>query len=150
QLMPGLDVAEFEELDKNTVYAIDKKWLARREALRVERPVEKLGIDEIAIRKQHRYATLFYDLERREVIGAVLTRQEKAVSRFFRRWDKERREAVKAVCTDLWSPYHKSVKRYLKNAVLVFDKFHVFGYLSEAIDQVRRDEQNRALKSDGA
>src|SRR5690606_9692419 len=27
QLMPGLDVAELEGLDKDTVYAIDKKWL---------------------------------------------------------------------------------------------------------------------------
>ncbi|GMW03425.1 MAG: hypothetical protein AMXMBFR84_45590 [Candidatus Hydrogenedentota bacterium] len=32
---------------------------------------------------------------------------------------------------------------------MVFGKFHVFGYLSEAIDQVRRDEQNRTLKEGG-
>lgn len=148
-LMPALDVADHEGVDKNTVYRIDRKWLARRAELRLDRPVRYLGIDEIAIRKGHRYATLFYDLERREVIGAVRTREERAVNRFFRRWGKAACAHVEAVCTDLWSAYHKSVKRYLKRAVSVFDKFHVFSYLSQAIDQVRRDEQNRALKEEG-
>lgn len=149
ELMPALDVAELEGLDKNTVYRIDRKWLERRAAAREEKSVRYLGMDEIAIRKGHRYATLFYDLERREVIGAVRSREEKAVNRFFRRMGKAWCGKVEAVCTDLWSAYHNSVKRHLKMATLVFDKFHVYGYLSQAIDQVRRDEQNRSLKEEG-
>lgn len=143
QLMTPIDVASYLGLTKNVVYRIDRKWLSRREELRKHKPVRHLGIDEIAVRKGHRYATLFYDLERREVIGGVLSRKQRAVSGFFRRWGKEACKEVVAVCTDLWAPYHNSVKRYLKNAVLVFDKFHVYSYLSDAIDQVRRDEQNR-------
>lgn len=46
-------------------------------------------------------------------------------------------------------PEDNRVKRYLKHATMVFDKFHVFAYLSEAIEQVRRDEQHRALKEEG-
>ena len=148
-LMPALDVADLEGLDKNLVYAIDRQWLAWRESLREAKTVKYLGIDEIAVRKGHRYATLFYDLDRREVVGGVLGRETKAVNRFFSRWGVECCARVEAVCTDLWSAYHKSVKRYLKNATLVFDKFHVFGYLSGAIDQVRRDEQNKSLKENG-
>jgi transposase len=53
---------------------------------------------------------------------------------------------VKGLCTDLWAPYHKSVRTHLKNAVLVFDKFHVFKYLSDAIEKVRRIEQRNASK----
>ena len=146
ELMPALDVAALEMLDKNRVYRIDRKWLARRRALMEDKPVRYLGIDEIAVQKGHRYATLFYDLDRREVVGGVLGRDERSVNRFLRRWGKEACAHVEAVCTDLWSAYHNSVKRYLKNATKVFDKFHVFGYLSEAIDQVRRDEQNQTLK----
>lgn len=148
-LMPALDVSDHEGLDKNLVYTIDRKWLALREASREVKAVKYLGIDEIAVRKGHRYATLFYDLERREVVGGVLGRETKAVNRFFRRWGKECCAQVEAVCTDLWSAYHSSVKHYLKNATLVFDKFHVFTYLSGAIDQVRRDEQNKSLKENG-
>jgi transposase len=143
-LMPVVDVAELEGLDKNAVYEIDHKWLERREALRPQREVKRLGIDEIAIRKGHRYATVFYDLDRREVIGMVDSRRERAVSGFFRRWGKERCRAVEAVCMDLWAAYLNSVRRHLKRAQVVFDKFHVYTYLSEAIEEVRRSEQGVA------
>jgi transposase len=143
-LMSGTDVADIEGLDKTTVYRIDKKWLERREALRPDHTVLRMGIDEIAIRKGHRYATVFYDLDRREVIGMVLKRKERAVSRFFRRWGKGHCRAVVAVCMDLWTPYLNSVRRHLKNAVVVFDKFHVYKYLSDAIEAVRRHEQQIA------
>jgi transposase len=144
QILPALDVAELEGLDKNTVYRIDRKWLAAREKLREHKPVRYLGIDEIAIRKGHRYATVFYDLERREVIGLVRDRTQRRTSGFFRRWGKTQCKQVVAVCSDLWSPYHKSVRKYCKHAVLVFDKFHVYGYLTQAIDEVRREEQRTA------
>lgn len=146
-VLPALDVAELEGLDKSTVYRLDRKWLGRREAQREFKPVRYLGIDEIAIRKNHRYATVFYDLERREVIGLVKERKQRAVGGFFRRWGKAMCSKVVAVCTDLWAPYHNSVKRHLKQAVLVFDKFHVYGYLSKAIDTVRREEQERCKQS---
>lgn len=145
-ILPGLDVAEMEGLDKGTVYRLDRKWLKVREQTRTQRPVRYLGIDEIALHKGHRYATVFYDLERREVIGMVKGREQRRVNGFFRRWGKAACRAVTAVCVDLWGPYRKSVQRYCKNAVVVFDKFHVYSYLSQAVDQVRRDEQNRASK----
>jgi transposase len=140
-LMTATDVAEHEGLDKSVVYRIDKKWLERREALRPNQPVERLGIDEIAIRKGHKYATVFCDLDRREVIGMIPHRRERSVSRFFRRWGKENCKRVKAVCMDLWAPFLNSVRRHLKNADVVFDKFHVYHYLSDAIEAVRRNEQ---------
>ena len=111
-LMPATDVEDLEGLDKTAVYRIDKKWLERREALRPDHAVRRLGIDEIAIRKGQRYATVFYDLDRREVIGMVLKRKERAVSRFFRRWGKEKCRAVEAVCMDLLAAYLNSVRRH--------------------------------------
>ena len=144
--MPATDVAELEGLDKTTVCRIDKKWLGRREARRPEHPVTRMGIDEIAIRKGHKYATVFYDLERREVIGMTLTRRQRAVSRFFRRWGKEK---CQAVCMDLWAPYLNSVRRHLKNAAVVFDKFHVYTCPSEAIEAVHRHEQQIADEKTG-
>ncbi len=148
QILPVLDVAAHEELGKNCVYRIDRKCLERRNEQRVDKPVRFLGIDEISVRRGHKFATLFYDLERREVIGGVLTRRQRAVSGFFRRFGKEACANVEAVCTDLWSPFHNSIKRHLKKAVLVFDKFHVYGYLSDAIGEVRREEQRTAQQSE--
>ena len=148
-MLPVTDVTEITGLDKNAVYRIDRKWLERRNELREQKPVKYLGIDEIALKKGHRYATVFYDLQRREVIGLVRSRRERAVGGFFRRWGKQACRGVVAACMDLWSPYRNSVRRHCKNADVVFDKFHVYRYFNDAIDEVRRQEQARVSDSDG-
>ena len=148
-LLPVSDVAALEGLSKAAVYRMDKKWLQRREARREARAVRFLGIDEIALRKGHRYATVFYDLERKEVIGLVKKRKERAVGGFFRRFGRERCKAIEAVCMDLWQPYLNSVRRHCKKAVIVFDKFHVYKYLSDAIEAVRRHEQQTCSTEEG-
>jgi len=148
-LLPATDVAQLESLSNSVVYRIDKKWLALRNEQRKEPQVRYLGIDEIALKKGHRYATVFYDLERRTVIGLVKSRRERAVGGFFRRWGKDRCRGVEAVCMDLWSAYLNSARRHLKKAVVVFDKFHVYKYLSEAIEAVRRHEQAICSEEEG-
>jgi len=145
-ILPVLDVAESEGLNKGTVYRIDRKYLELRFAARQERSVRFLGIDEIAIRKGQHYATLFYDLERREVIDVQRGRRQRQVSRFFRRRGRAFCRGIVAVCMDLWKAYFKSVTRHCRQAVIVFDKFHVYCYLSEAVDSVRRFEQAPARK----
>ena len=147
--MPVMDVVDIEGLNKNTLYKIDKKWLNwRNEQYKSTESVKYLGIDEIAIKKNHKYATVFYDLERSTVIGLVKGRKQRNVSSFFRKWGKANCNNVKAVCTDLWSAFHNSVKIHLKHAELVFDKFHVFKYLSDAIETTRRDEQAKLDKEE--
>lgn len=143
--MPVADVAELTGISKDALYRIDKRYLKERhDDYSEEHKVTYFGIDEIALKKGHKYAAVFYDLERGQVIGLQKGRRRIDASRFFRRWGRENCKNVVAVCTDLWAPYHKSVKTHLKKAVLVFDKFHVFKYLSDATDQVRRDEQRTA------
>lgn len=143
-ILPVMDVVDLEGLDRNTVYRLDCKWLKRREEQRQNHPVVHLGIEEISLREGWRYATLFYDLDRRQVIGLVKSRNRRAVSGFLRRWGKSMCKQVTAVCMDLWSPYLNSVRRHCRKAVVVFDKFHVFTYLNTAMDQVRRAEHNKA------
>ena len=125
-ILPVLDVAELEGLDKNKVYRIDRKRLSLREKELKTKPVMRLGIDEIAIKKRHKYATVFYDLDRREVIGLVKSRKTKAVNSFFRRMGKSWCGGIEAVCMDLWQPFLKSVRRFCRKAVVDFDKFHVY------------------------
>lgn len=114
--LPVMDVCDLEVLDKNTVYRIDRFYLSLRERSRVKKEVKYLGIDEIAIKKGHKYATLFYDLERREVIGMVKGRSFKETNRFFKRFGKRACKKITAVCTDLWSAYKRSVHKYCPNA----------------------------------
>jgi transposase len=50
---------------------------------------------------------------------------------------------------DLWTPYLDGAKSHLKSMMVVFDKLHVFNYLSEAIDDVRRHEQASCSDEEG-
>jgi transposase len=40
----------------------------------------------------------------------------------------------------MWQPYVDVVKVRAPDAILVFDKFHIVQHLTQAVDQVRRDE----------
>ena len=50
----------------------------------------------------------------------------------------------------MWDPYIASVRQHLAEAAgkIVFDKFHIAGHLSEAVDSVRRRE-HKQLKTQG-
>lgn len=146
EVLPVTQVAALEALDKGTVYRIDKKWLALRLAAKLPREVQHLGLDEIAVTRGHRYFTLFYDLAAREVIGLVKGRKQRPVSGWLRRWGKPRCRAVTAVCLDLWAPYRASLRINCPKAAVVFDKYHVYRYLADAVEQVRRTEQNKATQ----
>lgn len=49
---------------------------------------------------------------------------------------------------DMWKAYRKAVQRWLPNAVIVYDKFHIIRHLNQAIDKVHIQEQKR-LKKEG-
>jgi transposase len=75
-LLPATDVADLEPLSNSAEYRIDKKWLELRRQQQEQSPVRHLGIDEISLKKGHRYATVFYDLERRTVVELTKSRRE--------------------------------------------------------------------------
>jgi transposase len=84
--MPVTDVAELTGIGKDPLYRIDKLYLKERhEKFCSDNDVTYLGIDEIAIRKVHRYAVVFYDLRRGQVIGLERGRRRIDTSRFFKK-----------------------------------------------------------------
>jgi transposase len=147
--MTAKEASEFERIDRDAAYRIERRWLERSEAGWTPEAVSKLGIDEIAIRKGHNYATVFYDLSKREVVGMVEGRKAADCSKFLKGWDKERRGKVEAVCMDMWDGYHKSVSKLCPDAAIVFDKFHISKYFHNALDKVRQHEQAFASNEDG-
>ena len=51
---------------------------------------------------------------------------------------------------DMWEPYATSVRAHLEDAddKIVFDRFHIMGHMTKAVDTVRKAEHRR-LKADG-
>jgi transposase len=112
--------------------------------------VTALGVDEIQYLRGHKYLTLVYqiDTSSRRLLFIGKDRTVKTLLRFFIRFGKERTQQIKAICSDLWKPYLKVIKRKAPNAIHILDRFHVMKYLNEAVDNTRRQETAQ-LKRDG-
>jgi transposase len=117
-----------------------RRGLKRRELV----ALPKIGIDEKAIAKRHRYCALVYDLEQPRVLHVAENRREDSLDAFWASLSEAQRDSIQAVAMDMWDPFIASVRKNLRNATIVFDRFHVHALLSKAVDVVRRQE-NREL-----
>lgn len=122
------------------------RGLKRRQA----EPVPRLGVDEKAFRKGHKYVTVVNDLTRGRVLFVAEDRKQESLDGFWSTLTPTQRDSIEAVAMDMWDPYVKSVREHVPNAddKIVFDKFHVAQHLSQAVDAVRRQE-NKALRAKG-
>jgi len=88
-----------------------------------------LGIDEHFFSRKDGYATTFCDLGNHRVYDVVLGRSEAALGVYFKRLKNPQR--VKVVCMDLASSYRSLVRRYLPQARIVADRFHVIRLINQ-------------------
>jgi transposase len=97
-----------------------------------------LAVDEIAIRKGHKYATVIVDIETGRVLSMEEDRTAESLLSFYRKLSPQQRDGIQAVAMDQWQPYIKATKQALPNAEIVADYFHlVKQYNTEVIDKVR-------------
>jgi len=142
--LPIKRVAEFFGLHWNTVKAIDKRHLKEKLG-----PVELSGVtviamDEFAIQKGHRYATVIVDPTVKRVLWVGRGRGRKDIRPFFKLLGKKGRKRLRAVVMDMNGAYEAEVRHQCPGAEIVFDLFHVVAkYGREVIDRVRLDEANR-------
>ncbi len=53
---------------------------------------------------------------------------------------KERNLSIKYICTDMWQPYLKVIKKKAPRDLNILDRFHIMKKFNEAIDTIRREE----------
>jgi transposase len=123
-----------------------KRGLKRRQA----EPIPRLGVDEKAFRKGHKYMTVVNDLTHRRVLYVAEDRKQESLDGFWKTLTEEQRKGIEAVAMDMWDPYVASVREHVAAAdgKIVFDKFHVAQHLGQAVDEVRRKE-NKSLRAQG-
>lgn len=109
--------------------------------------LHQLGIDEFSIRKGHVYMTSFSDLEASRVIFLAEGRKKGVIKEFLE--DLQAREVdpaqIQVVCCDMWDPYLNGIGKFLKKALVVFDRFHVMSQINLALETVRRREQRENI-----
>ena len=104
--------------------------------------ITAIGVDEIAWRKGHTYATVVYQINAgcKRLLWVGEHRTAKTLLRFFRWLGKERSADVAFVASDMWRAYLKVIAKKIPHAVHVLDRFHIMCHLNKAIDQVRAAE----------
>lgn len=107
-----------------------------------------LGVDEKAIAKGHRYMTLVSDLEKATVQYVGEDRKEESLAGYFQTFPVEQRQAIEAICLDMWAPYINACQAHVPQAAekMVFDRFHIMRQVLEAVDKVRKLEHRALLK----
>jgi transposase len=106
-----------------------------------------IGLDEFAIQKGHRYATVIVEPSCKRVLWVGRGRGRADIRPFFDLLGAEGRARLEAVVMDMNPAYEEEVKAQCPQAQIVYDLFHVVAkYGREVVDRVRVDEANRLRK----
>ena len=137
-------VAAFYGLGWHTVKAIDKARLRATVVQPDWAQIRYLAMDEFALHKGHRYATVVVDPIRRQVLWVGPGRSRETACRFFEQLPAGAAARIRAVAIDMTTAYELEIRAHCPQAEIVYDLFHVVAkYGREVIDRVRVDQANR-------
>jgi transposase len=145
KIMTVKEVAEHVGVDWKTVKNIDPALSGEEEFGQTDYTgLRILAIDEMAIRKGHRYVTVILDYRTGRIVWVREGRSEETLDDFFKNMPEEGRSGVVAVATDMWKPYLKAIKKWCPEATIVFDLFHLMKDFNQVIDKIRNEEYRKA------
>lgn len=111
RLMTVTDVARHLGLDWKTVKEIDKYYLEREYGQPDLNGLRILAVDEISVRKGHRYLTVVLDYLTGRVVFVGQDRKADTLERFFNQLSDTQLAGIEAVVMDMWDPFIKAVKK---------------------------------------
>jgi transposase len=137
-------VAEFYGLGWDAVKAIDKACMEERLGPIDLSGVEVIGMDEIAIQKGHRYATVVVEIPTKRVLWIGRGRGREDIRPFYELLGPEGCERIKAIVIDTAAAYKLEAELHCPQADVVYDLYHMVArYGRDVINRVRVDEANR-------
>jgi transposase len=96
----------------------------------------RIGVDEIAYRRGHRYLTIVADHDRAGVVWVAKGKRGAALEAFFDELGPQRTERIEAISMDLGTIYRDVARRRIPDATICFDPFHVIQITNRALDSV--------------
>jgi len=137
-------VARFFDLGWHTVKTLDKARLRESVCEPDWSRIEYLAMDEFALHKGHRYATVVVDPIGRQVLWIGPGRSRETAQAFFEQLPPGVAQRIKAVAIDMTTAYELEIQDHCPQAEIVYDLFHVVAkYGREVIDRVRVDQANQ-------
>ena len=143
QLLPIAHVAKLTGLNWHTIKEIDHRRLEQLHGEFVANDVRRLVMDEFALHKGHRYATVVMDADRMRVLWVGEGNSRESIRPFFELLGPERCQQIEAVAMDMNTAFDLEVRQHCPHAEVVYDLFHVVARFGrEVVDRVRVDQAN--------
>ncbi|MDB6134339.1 MAG: Transposase [Verrucomicrobiales bacterium] len=133
--------ARLARLKADAVDGVLRRAVERGLSRRAVAELKNIGLDEKAIRKGHKYATILTDIDSGAVIDVAEDRTREATAGLLTKLPERSLAGVEAVAMDMWPAFIGAVEELLPEASVVFDKFHIKKHLNEAVDKVRKSER---------
>ena len=144
QVLPIKHVAAWFGVGWETVKQIDRHALERRLGPVDLSAVRVIAIDEFALHRGQRYATVVAEVPTKRVLWVGRGRAQADVRAFVALLGPAGCARVEAVVMDMSPAFAAEVRAACPQAAVVYDLFHVAAmYARDVVDRVRIDETNR-------
>jgi transposase len=109
-----------------------------------------IAVDEVKYKKGHKYLTVVCDHMTGKVIWAAKGRTKETVGTFFDALGDERAGQLQFVTCDGAEWIRTVVAERAEGALVCLDTFHLIGWATKALDEVRREGWNHLRRTGGA
>ena len=110
--------------------------------------LRRIGVDEVAYRKGHRYLLCVVDHDTGRIVWAHPGRSKATLALFFVALGPERAHLLEAVSVDLHGAWPPVIRTFAPQAAICADPFHVIKLAGEALDALRRADWQRLRRED--
>jgi transposase len=132
-----LSADQMEHLMRKAV----SRGLQRRDP---NQPIAHAGLDEKSFQQGYAFATVLSDLKGARVVELVENRTQEAAKELLETaLTAPQKQSVRSVTMDMWPAFANARAAVLPQAEVVHDRFHVAGYLNEAVDKTRKEEHRQ-------
>lgn len=132
-------------LSWDEAWNVMERAVARGEQAKKRRIIARLGVDEKAVARGHRYVTLVCDLDRSTVEYIANDRKKAGLDAFYESLTPDQLAGIEAVAMDMWDPFIASTVEKVPDgrSKIVYDRFHIMKHMTEAVDSVRKWEHRQ-------
>lgn len=147
QLLPIAHVTQLTGLHWHSIKRIDHARLQAKYGAFEGRDVRRLVMDEFALHKGHRYATVVMDARTLRVLWVGKGNSREDIRPFFKALGPEGCKRIEAVAMDMNTAFDLEVQKHCPQAEVVYDLFHVVARFGrDVVDRVRVDQANELKK----
>lgn len=104
----------------------------------------RIGVDETSYKKGRKYMTVVLDHDANRVIWCAKGHEKAVLKPFLEQLGEEQRASIRAVTADGARWIAELAEAYCPNAERVMDPFHVVSWMTDVVDELRKQARRKA------